>query len=385
MKIQAEFRAFNILGLVLCILLLLHFQFSQLRRLVPMDSLVDETAFGSSAVGGSVPQKATTIPTKPVHGKKGRLVEKSEKKCEMEYCHLSQLRLGGPVYLWTMVASSAVDILAHFLEHYIDAGVPPENMNFLINPVGNYTRLDKLYKILGDYGVDVNNSATVHTGRFHSDVKREAVNAFIRTLPNDAWLTYPDLDEFFHYPCRRPDPFESLCGRMVDRIHSLSPNVTIAATDPNPLRRPLSAQFPRCVLVRNAVMQANAKKHMLFRVRPETGFVATMRSSHQLWYHQENATATATGMGVKCRHNKLGLFDHYAWSMEHIHLLYVKAGRYIGDADRTERYSKLIKLVEQNEVTGGWSFSEGASKQLSKNILCCPQPHTTGSGKEAGR
>ena len=172
---------------------------------------------------------------------------------------------------------------------------------------------------------------------------------------------------------------------MVDRIHSLSPNVTIAATDPNPLRRPLSAQFPRCVLVRNAVMQANAKKHMLFRVRPETGFVATMRSSHQLWYHQENATATATGKGVKCRHNKLGLFDHYAWSMEHIHLLYVKAGRYIGDADRTERYSKLIKLVEQNEVTGGWSFSEGASKQLSKNILCCPQPHTTGSGKEAGK
>lgn len=366
-----ENRTLNMLGVLLCLLILGRFQFSQLWLLGTV-----EVAIGAPVVDGRLPQE-TTIQSELVNTN----TSNSGSKCELKHCHLSQLQLDGPVYLWSMIASSAVETLAHFLEHYIAVGIPPENMNFLIHKADNGTQLDKVYEILAGYGVDVNKTTSVYTGLFHSTIKRDNVNEFIKTLPFDAWLTYADLDEFFHYPCRKPGHFRTLCGKMVDRIHSHSPNITLAATDPLPSSRPLSEQFPQCVNLRGNLVDADPKKHMIFRAREEDGnYVATFTSAHQLNYQRLNGTSRSRLRNVPCRPEKLGIFDHYGWSMEQIHLLQSKSVRYSKDSHRGPIYSILMNLVEQKKnVTGGgggWSFSNNVYEQLNKATVCCPNPHT---------
>merc|ERR1719335_1189637 len=87
------------------------------------------------------------------------------------------------------------------------------------------------------------------TETYHSNIKRRAVNSFIRTLPNDAWVVYPDLDEFFEYPCSVLENLDrqiDFQGIMMDRI---GPGFTLPSITTTPS---IEEQFPlSCPGLRN--------------------------------------------------------------------------------------------------------------------------------------
>ena len=111
------------------------------------------------------------------------------------------------LYWYAMVSSEDPELLRHFLDFYAGRGVrlaekgrarlllhPPLNMNMTTH------RLTK--NIVNDaFGSAIKKNVR-EVSDFSSEIKRDGANEFLKTLPKDALLMFPDLDEFFDAPSK---------------------------------------------------------------------------------------------------------------------------------------------------------------------------------------
>ena len=330
---------------------------------------------------------------------------------ERPFCHLSDLEVNSKsIYLWTMIPANGRremhGIIGHFIAHYETNGIPKENMFFQIHAIGDAfeDRVKEVYAILKQHGIlNVQNQSSIENRLFHSNVKREQVNHYIRQLPQDAWMVYADLDELFVFSCKLPqygkidekpnaNNHPVMCGRMTDRLAKTlilderKGHISAAAIPliDWSLERPIQEQFSSCALIRNGYLKKTANhKILLFPTRiarqsgqdgKETIFVAKYTSAHDMLYVPEEGNSTAIEkVAADCRYN--GAINHYAWSAEALGLVQMKLLTYdkwaklkknIGG--RRKVYIDLLRMVEKREMAGTNNVTESSEKRwfLSK-------------------
>mmetsp|Transcript_11655 Transcript_11655/g.34703 ORF Transcript_11655/g.34703 Transcript_11655/m.34703 type:complete len:550 (+) Transcript_11655:221-1870(+) len=107
---------------------------------------------------------------------------------------------GVTVYLFCFLREDSPGLLAHFLRWYRATGIDlARNSRFVVHGNGTSRDARATDEVFGDYGVP--ESARSRVKVYSSALKVQAVNAFLDTLSVEDWLVYPDLDEFFAYPC----------------------------------------------------------------------------------------------------------------------------------------------------------------------------------------
>lgn len=89
-------------------------------------------------------------------------------------------------------------LLSHFIKHYIDLGVPPENFLFVLNVFKNKENLSKGMKILDSFGIFPKD---IWCYEYESEEKWQRVHMILNkhVTPQD-WVIHPDSDEFHEYP-----------------------------------------------------------------------------------------------------------------------------------------------------------------------------------------
>jgi len=89
-------------------------------------------------------------------------------------------------------------LLKHFIKHYIDLGISPENFLFVLNVFKNKENLEKGMKVLGDFGIFPKD---IWCYEYESEEKWQRVHMILNKHvgPND-WVIHPDSDEFHEYP-----------------------------------------------------------------------------------------------------------------------------------------------------------------------------------------
>ena len=166
------------------------------------------------------------------------------------------------LYWYAMVSSEDPDLLRQFLDFYAGRGVrlaekgrarlllhPPLNMNMTTH------RLTK--NIVDDaFGSAIKKNVR-EVSDFSSEIKRDCANEYLKTLPKDALLMFPDLDEFFDAPSKDMErtlkKYGAVLGHMVDRV---AEDWALRKTT----NRPLWLQYPRrCAATAERFHGANTK------------------------------------------------------------------------------------------------------------------------------
>ena len=194
------------------------------------------------------------------------------------------------IFFFAFLASWQDTMVEHFVSHYASLGIDlVARSNLTLHAVGgeNAAAERRCARFLRAQGIPF-----ARTASYSSAAKAQLANAYIRSLPQDALLMYPDLDEFFHLPCSvdhlAREPLH-LRGRMVDR---LAPRWA-CAPQPRLQRTPsIFEQFPaRCkgvvpVAERHSPALGSKlhghkdKKVVLLSVRDTLGRIVQYRSSH---------------------------------------------------------------------------------------------------------
>ena len=184
-------------------------------------------------------------------------------------CSLSLLNVS--LHLISFFASSETLLARHFVRHYRGVGVPLRNMLLLIHRRANDSlAYHSTLEALREEGLDEGSVShpLVDAARDFEKVKVRNINARIMRLPEDAYVIYADVDEFFSFPCdmvRRLAKHDIFCATMSDRM--------AANGKVMPLRRhpDIAAQFPHRCYVRQHVRRKgtpmNTVKVALMRVR----------------------------------------------------------------------------------------------------------------------
>lgn len=344
----------------------------------------------------SAEESTHNVAVRPVHVKRNVTAA--------NYCHLNDINISGPIHLWSMIAASSSNMIGHFVRHYKSVGVPVENMSFLIQ-FNTEEELEAAFIVLEEKGVDTDKISA--TESYHSNIKRDAVNKHIQSLPSDAWLVYPDLDEFFYFPCVVPMPFKALCGHLIDRFAFTEPDVPIPSVDAN-TENTLPKQFPKCRKVRGRegfFTNADDRKMLLFPVRvqyPGMGrYLAKFKNSHALYYSfierlDNSKRSRRRDFEVECEADR-GAIDHYVWSSEQIDLAYKKLIMYtkssqekdgeasIQDSKRKSVYEQTLVTVSRNTTTATWSLKSHWAGAINEHKVSCPKMARQGKGKPIGR
>jgi len=307
------------------------------------------------------------------------------------HCKLGDLGLPGPVYLWSMVAADSYNMLEHFLQHYIEVGVPVENMRFLLHATNDASRQRSL-AVFAKHGINLDRNVNVTQVTFSSNAKRDFFNQHIASLPSNAWLTYPDLDEFFHYPCSpllpgitiplspMAEPAGLVCvgGSLRDRLPHLSSPIGRVVPGPT-----IESQFPTCHKVRfnkeSSIVHGQTYKNLLFPVQfisPDSGqlWKARTLTAHVLAYYK-SPPKDSSFVQMFC--GTFGSIDHYAWSEGQLELAAKKLSVYTvsGNQGNGRVYEQILSLVTRNgNSTGPWYFKKEAAERITKERICCPVP-----------
>lgn len=221
-------------------------------------------------------------------------------------CQLPKLD-DGDFYLFAFTRDDCPALLAHFLRWYDASGIDMRSRSHFVVHAncseGNFSM--ETDAVLRSYGVPRN--AIEHVVNYSSTLKMQHVNAYMETLPGNAWLVYPDIDEFFPFPCawggaplpirdhllfgdvaddasfgektpwRRKKDFVG--GEMYDRIAA---DWTLKRVEPpNSYSPSLFRQFPLAYRVTSCFMLLRPFKHLLLRVKCFKGGVHRFESSHE--------------------------------------------------------------------------------------------------------
>ena len=194
------------------------------------------------------------------------------------------------LHLFSFLPGDDATMLRHWLRHYDSLGIDPARVRFArVNASGAEARAAwaSSAAVLRHFGIDEASQVVVAPSETYSDaLKLAAVNAWLKTLPLDAWVTFPDADELFSFPCGtaevvRRGGADRFCAQLVDRL--------AASGRIEPLRPwpDVSVQFPVECQLRQLLSEEGrgtffTSKVVLFRVREKGGRRLTFRTPHNL-------------------------------------------------------------------------------------------------------
>lgn len=217
-------------------------------------------------------------------------------------CRLPRSERGGRMlsfYLFAYTRDDCLGLLAHFLRWYDACGIDLSRRSRFVVHSTSAESSSATGTLLESHGV----RSVEYVEHYSSTLKVERVNAFLETLPGDAWLVYPDVDEFFAFPCswggdqlptsdhvlffngtrgkrsvvdepwkRRKD---FVGGEMYDRVAD-----DWSLVDVRPPPDSLFRQFPLAYRATSCLMHLRPFKHVLSRVECFKGGFQRFESSH---------------------------------------------------------------------------------------------------------
>ena len=294
----------------------------------------------------------------------------SQKLCSgTRFCPL-QPSAARRVFLFTMVAAESHKMLWHFLAHYHARGVMlHSHARFLVHADRFDNSSRDALAVLSSYHVPQQQIFT--TRSYSSKLKENSVNAYLASLPADAWLLYVDADEFAEFPCnfdvtvQRP-----ICGFLVDR--------TAAEPVMKPIERepPLAEQFPMCSPFRYAAASGRLGASKTFLLPSQSiGSAVHFQGSHYA-YDSKNRSLSRICLWT-------GWVSHYAWTDEEAVLTKKKREIYtflnrtrsatsgssapIRDMPQIAFYSNLESSVSRGRIRDiVWEVA------MSTRLSCCP-------------
>ena len=244
-------------------------------------------------------------------------------------CPIPLQSMAPRIYLCSFATDQDGAMLSHFLIHYIDRlGLLPTQMRIYIFAIpqgeGLRERPDVM-EMLKQRGTQ----AQLLRMPFNDTYKLELLNAFLRALPSGAWITSPDVDELYHYPCSRmgwlAEHFDLFCGHMEDM---LAANGGLEALRFGPGAPDIQVQYPHRCRIRASSWGGHlrgftATKVVLARVHPSAlrGAARQFRNVHAF------TTTAATATSPDCHKNNvvnlttrsrldIGPFSHYTLMRE---------------------------------------------------------------------
>ena len=237
--------------------------------------------------------------------------------------------LTSKLYFFAYVTSRNPELLKHFLSFYTARGIrfkEPGRSLIIVSP-----SVSDVKPIL-DEVVHPDNIREAST--YTSDLKREAVNAYLKTLPKNKYLMYPDLDEFFDIPSPMIDAALAtgdgfVLGTMVDRI---AETWRLDAISDEPLWR----QFPRRCLATLEMLKGQPRKWILV----PTSFMGKptqYASSHYV-----------DGEETLPRGLKAYGFSHYRFGSKSLNLTRAKLGLYEQhNAGSAKVYNFMLRWLDK--------------------------------------
>lgn len=243
------------------------------------------------------------------------------------------------LHFFAYVSSENPALLRHFLAFYEGLGVDfraAGRARLVANPP---LQNDALTEVLAT----VARENVVGAASYSSNLKRAAVNSYIKTLPADGLLMYPDLDEFFDArPSAIADAADAqdgfVLGHMVDRVAAdWALRAVDRATPPN-------TQFPRrCAVTRDIAGGENMKWILVPAVDKDGRRVKFSNSHHVRGEHRFPPR----------RRNFVTLpFSHYRFDASALALLDKKRALYgngtLADPARAAVYDRNLARVDRS-------------------------------------
>ena len=264
--------------------------------------------------------------------------------------------LTSKLYFFAYVTSRNPELLKHFLSFYTARGIrfkEPGRSLIIVSP-----SIDDVKPILDMY---MHPDNVKEASTYTSDLKREAVNAYLKTLPKNKYLMYPDLDEFFDIPTPLIDAAlvtgdGFVLGSMVDRI---AETWRLDAITNEPLWR----QFPRRCLATLEMLKGQPRKWILV----PTSFMGKptqYASSHYV-----------DGEETLPRGLKAYGFSHYRFGSKSLNLTRAKLGLYEkNNAGSAKVYNFMLRWLDKAD-------DHLLSKRFRRFVSCldsCASPGVPG-------
>ena len=215
------------------------------------------------------------------------------------------------LFLYTFILSDDTIMLHHFLQHYSRLGVLPEHTAVAIRmrEGGTAAQLQETQAVLKRAQVPDENIQILR--RPPSDaLKLSLVNAYVTSLPFNAWAIYADVDELFVYPCSlsslvNQKKIKCMTGHMCDQM-AANGNISELQYEPE-----VAVQFPLACRVRQRFFQASMvySKTILWRARTAANTTVLFRNTHQVApsysignYSKETVSCESGPGGGQVRH-----------------------------------------------------------------------------------
>lgn len=115
------------------------------------------------------------------------------------------------------------DLIPHFVTHYCNLGIDPDNFIVLLNHIDNNI-VDSFYSLIKEYGI-----TNIHkwVGEYTSQTMWELRTGIIKEyIKSNEWVIHADIDEFHEYPSdlntvlveQEKDGINIIQGVFTDRI-----------------------------------------------------------------------------------------------------------------------------------------------------------------------
>ena len=98
------------------------------------------------------------------------------------------------IYFFSFINGNEPKLLYYFLKYYIELGIINTNMFIIIHISSVTNKTNESINYLKKYNIKYKISK-----KYSSKIKMSFVNKYIKSLPINSYLIYPDLDEFFYY------------------------------------------------------------------------------------------------------------------------------------------------------------------------------------------
>ncbi|EOD14021.1 hypothetical protein EMIHUDRAFT_119655 [Emiliania huxleyi CCMP1516] len=292
-------------------------------------------------------------------------------------------------YLYAFVVASAPELLAHFIHHYRELGIDfAARSRLIVDPARGDEATAALarreaasFALLREAGVPYSNNTQ---GTWSSKLKSVLVNEYLRALPADALLMYPDLDEFFSLPCGLeamlpPDARVNLQAKFVDRLAphwACAPQPRLVGpSGRRPIATSIHAQFPvQCDVAAflsssqsSSVSLLDAKR-VLVSARDAHGRLVQYRTAHSVTCvtaagepDAARAAASKGGRPSACKLSQplktaeMPRIAHFRFSHEGVALLWRKL----------DRYQRNKRAAAEEPRDGGRRKDDGTALKLS--------------------
>ena len=294
------------------------------------------------------------------------------------------------VHFFSFVAADLYHLLGHALRYYRHLGLDLKNQGQVwVHNSSGPVALEKTLVYLRRYEIRYKVS-----NEWSSQTKREAANAFLLSLPNDAWLVYPDLDEFFAFPCEVLEIMDQgglLSGQMVDRVaydwhlNSLRP-LPRAAKITN--HSSIDYQFPRSCRLTGGLLDTNVNKYTLVPAVDAAGKRLRYINAHSVACGTQRRSLRHVHAQRANDCHGVTIYRgpdvaHYGFTKITIPVLERKLATYkalartsgeLRHRDAVEHYRKLRDSFEYCPLTKSFQFTRKARRLLQRRRYCDPLP-----------